>query len=31
MFPYELKGRDKLKEVEKILFSDSPSSKRLRL
>ena len=31
MFPYELKGWDKLKEVEKILFSDSPSSKRLRL
>jgi len=31
MFPYELKGWDRLKEVEKILFPDSPSSKRLIL
>lgn len=31
MFPYELKGWDKLKEVEKILFSESASSKRLLL
>ncbi len=31
MFPYELKGCDKLREVEKILFSDSASRQRLML